>query len=107
MPLPLPLHKRRLPLPTENRPAKERPPPQLAAGLATGGSPLRASCSRSPLRAPRCKRLCPWAALLLVGVAPCGRRWPPLQASPGHNWTPPCMGSWPQPGRGWPTLHGG
>ncbi|RWW59805.1 hypothetical protein BHE74_00033237, partial [Ensete ventricosum] len=85
--------------------------------LVAGGSPLRVSYSRPPMRTPRYKRLCPQAALLPASVAPVGYcpygRLPPLAGASGL----PCglaliavgrplAGSWPRPGRGWPALHG-
>ncbi|RWV85345.1 hypothetical protein BHE74_00029067 [Ensete ventricosum] len=78
-PPPSPLHRRRLPLPTDSGPAKGRLP-LLAVGLAVGGSPLRVPYSQSPLRAP-CSGLaivgCPYSRL-------------------GHGW-PPMQGAWPWP----------
>ncbi|RWW47529.1 hypothetical protein BHE74_00046469, partial [Ensete ventricosum] len=70
----VPLRKRWLPLPDGSHPAKGQPPlrpappPLLAAGLAAGGSPLRAPCIRPRLRALRCKRACPWAAAPASGA---------------------------------------
>ncbi|RWW69371.1 hypothetical protein BHE74_00023028, partial [Ensete ventricosum] len=97
-PSPLPLRRRRLPLPVGSHPAKGRPP------CWRQGWP-RAPCSRLPLRAPRCKRLpplragrcrsCPRAALLPAGAAPMGC-WPPFQTGPGHDLTVggrSCMGA--------------
>ncbi|RZS20935.1 hypothetical protein BHM03_00053521 [Ensete ventricosum] len=59
-----------MPLSTGSHPAKGRPP-LLAAGLATGDSPLRAPCNRPPLQAPHYKRVCPWAVATPTG-------WPQL-----------------------------
>ncbi|RRT71257.1 hypothetical protein B296_00013249, partial [Ensete ventricosum] len=66
----LPLHRRRLPLPTGSHPPKGQPPllPTSQPLLAASGSPLRASYSRPPLRVPRYKRLCPRATLLHIGA---------------------------------------
>ncbi|RRT63612.1 hypothetical protein B296_00028290, partial [Ensete ventricosum] len=96
--------------------ARRQPPlqsalsPLLATGLAVGDSPLWVPCSRPPLQASRCKRVCPQAATapsslpqLTVpagtapeGCCPCERRQ-----------SPPCRGPWARPGRGWPAQHGG
>ncbi|RZR94537.1 hypothetical protein BHM03_00023236 [Ensete ventricosum] len=125
----MPLLRWRLPLPAGSCPAKGRPPlrlalsPLLAAKLAIGGSPLRVPYSRPSLWAPHWKllsplrigrnRLCPRVvaapavALLPVGAAPYGRRWPPFRVGPGRSQPPPCKGPWPWPGLGWSALHGG
>ncbi|RZS23644.1 hypothetical protein BHM03_00056608, partial [Ensete ventricosum] len=94
LPLLLSLHRRRLSLPVGSHPAKGRPP-LLVAGLAAGGSPLRAPCSRPPLRAPRCKRVCPRVIVALTGYCACERRRPPLRAGSGSNRSPRCRGPWP------------
>ncbi|RWW70651.1 hypothetical protein BHE74_00021653, partial [Ensete ventricosum] len=116
-PLPplLPLRRQRLPLPTDSHPAKGRPPlrpaplPLLAVGLAICDSPLRAPYSRPPLRASRCKQVCPRAATApasSIGL-PCGLALAvagrPLVGGLGHSLAVggrPCMGV----GRGWPPL---
>ncbi|RWV82980.1 hypothetical protein GW17_00055476 [Ensete ventricosum] len=74
------------------------------------GSPLRAPCSRPPLRAPRCKRVCPPTATALAGCCPRKQCWTPLRAGPGRGLAmgghglavggQPYMGA----GRGWPPL---
>ncbi|RWW43707.1 hypothetical protein BHE74_00050606 [Ensete ventricosum] len=86
------LRMRRLRLPAGSRPAKGRPPlrlapqPLLGVGLATGGSPLWATCSWPSLRASRS-----WSCSQAT-TAPEGG-WMPY-SRPGH----PCKGS----GYGWP-----
>ncbi|RWV96867.1 hypothetical protein GW17_00040388 [Ensete ventricosum] len=74
--------------------------PLLASRLAASGSPLRAPCSRPPLRASRCKRLCPRAghsrSYPRAIAAPMGsasaRRRRPFRASPGCSQPPTCRG---------------
>ncbi|RWW29182.1 hypothetical protein GW17_00006306 [Ensete ventricosum] len=75
----LPLRRRQLPIGWP--PLRSPPSPLLAAGLATGGSPLRAPYNRPPLWAPRCKRVCPWAVAAPTGCCPCERHRPPLPAT--------------------------
>ncbi|RWV93999.1 hypothetical protein GW17_00043503 [Ensete ventricosum] len=69
--------------------------PLLAAGQAAGDSSLQALCSRPPLRASRCKRVCLRAtaapagwpqpvvptSVAYVGCCPHKRRRPPLRAT--------------------------
>ncbi|RWW10285.1 hypothetical protein GW17_00026178 [Ensete ventricosum] len=79
-------------------------------------SPLRAPCSRPPLRASSCKRVCPPAATAPAGCFPRERRRPPLRvAAPTSSADLPCglaLAATDRPlagglGRGWPALHGG
>ncbi|RZS21652.1 hypothetical protein BHM03_00054318 [Ensete ventricosum] len=112
---PLPLRRQRLPLPTDNRPAKGRPHlwsaplPLLATGLATGDSPLGAPCSQPPLwalgvPASSCR---PWlaAANRARRRRPCGLL--PLRAASASlaDWlwpqpVAPLLGALPRPGCG-------
>ncbi|RZS04241.1 hypothetical protein BHM03_00034548, partial [Ensete ventricosum] len=98
----LPLRRRRLPFPTGSRPAKGRPPlrlaplPQLAAGLAMGGSPLQVPRSRPPLRASCYKRLSPPTGCpqptVLAGDASARKRRPlrsPLASLSSWPWLQP------------------
>ncbi|RWV89718.1 hypothetical protein GW17_00048123, partial [Ensete ventricosum] len=71
VPLPpplLPLRRRQLPLPVGSHPAKAVATPVAGVVVYAGGSPLQAPCNRPPLRAPRCKRVCPRAATALAGL---------------------------------------
>ncbi|RRT31135.1 hypothetical protein B296_00054448 [Ensete ventricosum] len=115
----------RLSLPADSHPTKGWPPlrlaalPLLVAGLAAGDSPLRVPYSLPPLRASRCKWVCPRAAtapacwlqpvvpvgVALAGGCPCMRCLPPLRATaPMSGADLPCKGHWSRPGRGWPPL---
>ncbi|RWV81876.1 hypothetical protein GW17_00056667 [Ensete ventricosum] len=76
--------------------ARWQPPCQGAATHAvalTSGNPLRAPCSRPPLRASHCKRLCPQAA-----VAPAGWLQPTVHAGVccphGRHFCPQALPLW-------------
>ncbi|RWV92689.1 hypothetical protein BHE74_00055037 [Ensete ventricosum] len=105
----LPLHRRRLPLPTRSRPAKGwpplrlAPPPFLAARLAAGGNPFRAPYSRPPC-CYHCGRQPPLAGVVgfpfELALAAASR---PLAGGLSRDLAVggrPCMGA----GRGWPLL---
>ncbi|RZS28028.1 hypothetical protein BHM03_00061579 [Ensete ventricosum] len=124
------MRRRRLPWHAGSRPAKVWPPlrlapsPLLAVGLVASGHSLRAPCSRPPLRAPHCKRLCPratvapaigavalgWGVPPCTGTAPtratalaggnpgcgyCPRRRQPCPRAGAHAGGNPCKGLWP------------
>ncbi|RWW49508.1 hypothetical protein BHE74_00044310 [Ensete ventricosum] len=126
LPPPLPLRRRQLPLPTDICHAKGQPPERSVA-TPTG---CRAGRGRQPLVGILQPALLASAAVqavlpvgssfvhrrchcgllpLRVTVAPCGRRWPPLRASPNYSRSPPCRGlghdrPYMGAGRGYPPL---
>ncbi|RZR72480.1 hypothetical protein BHM03_00013903 [Ensete ventricosum] len=71
---------RRLPLPVGSHLAKGQPP--LADALAPRATaPCGHPTADPPLRAPRCKLVCPGATAAPAGLCPYERHWPPLRAS--------------------------
>ncbi|RWW38172.1 hypothetical protein BHE74_00056611, partial [Ensete ventricosum] len=67
--------------------------PAAGAAAPTGGSPLRVPCSRPPLQAPCCKRLCPraTAALRASPIGSARGRLPPLSGWPWQH----LVAAWP------------